>query len=61
MDSDGDTIIYNNREERNIIKAISPRKNRFLFFSGDYWHASYLPKKHDMRIIVNFNLALPTA
>jgi hypothetical protein len=60
MDSDGDTVIYNNREERKIIKSVSPRKNRFLFFSGNYWHASYLPKEHDMRIIVNFNLALPT-
>jgi len=57
MDSDGDTVIYNNEEERKIIKSVSPRKNRFLFFSGDYWHASYLPREHDIRVVVNFNLA----
>jgi hypothetical protein len=61
MDSDGDTVIYNNKEERKIIKSVSPCKNRFLFFSGNYWHAFYLPREHDIRIVVNFNLAIPTA
>jgi hypothetical protein len=60
MDSDGDTVIYNNEEERKIIKSVSPCKNRFLFFSGNYWHASYLPREHDMRVVVNFNLAIST-
>ena len=59
-DSDGETVIYNNREQRRIIKAVEPKKNRFLYFNGDYWHSAYLPQTHDLRVLINYNLALPT-
>lgn len=58
-DSDGETVIYDNRETRKIIKAVEPKKNRFLMFSGDYWHSAYLPTQHDLRVLINYNLALP--
>lgn len=59
-DADGETVIYNNREHRRIIKSVEPKKNRFLFFSGNYWHTSFVPQQHDVRLVINFNLVPPT-
>lgn len=58
--ADGNTVIYNNVEHRRIIKEVEPKKNRFLFFSGNYWHSSYVPQHHDIRLVINFNLVPPT-
>lgn len=59
-DADGNTVIYNNRERRRVVKEVEPKKNRFLLFNGDYWHSSFLPERHNVRLVINFNLVPPT-
>lgn len=55
-DSDGDTIIFSDELGDKIVEKISPKKGRFLYFSGEYYHASSPPTEHDSRIVVNINL-----
>ena len=52
-DSDGDTIFYKN-DEKTIIKKITPKKGRLVFFDGSIPHSSTPPSKSH-RIVVNFN------
>lgn len=54
--SDGDTYIFD--QNHNIIKTISPKKNRFLLFPGYYLHAGRNPVEADTRIILNYNLKI---
>ena len=65
-DSDGDTIIYNektkfdncNADDRmkfTIKKKVSPKQGRVVLFDGRHWHAAEQPN-HNLRCIVNYNL-----
>ena len=64
-DSDGDTIIYNEKtifndcgpEEMNftIKKKVSPKQGRVVLFDGRHWHTAQQPN-HNLRCIVNYNL-----
>lgn len=62
-DSEGDTIIYNEREKLRdfskytIKKKISPKKGRIVFMRGDLFHsASNLSFNGSKRIVINYNL-----
>ena len=64
-DSDGDTIIYNEKTKFDdcnpdninftIKKKVSPKKGRVVLFDGRHWHAAEQPN-HNLRCIVNYNL-----
>jgi hypothetical protein len=63
-DSDGDTIIFNEKcddkfdiNNLTIKKRITPRKNRFVLFDGDYYHTSSNPIHNEARVVINFNMA----
>lgn len=63
--SDGDTIIYNEKEifddysKYTIKQSISPKKGRIVFLRGDLFHSSSVPSiKHSKRIIINYNLSI---
>ena len=61
-DSDGDTVIYNQRNLKDkftIKKTITPKKNRLLFFNGAYCHTGHSPSKHQNRILLNSNYYIP--
>ena len=45
-------------DKKTIVKRISPKKGRFLFFDGDIWHASTNPVKSMKRIVININLSV---
>ena len=65
-DSDGDTIIYNYKTEKEgdvpffedvkELKRITPKQGRVVIFDGMYWHTAEQPKK-DVRCILNFNIS----
>ena len=50
-DSDGDTILY---KDKTIIKKVSPKKGRMVFFDGSIWHSASTPQKN-VRSVINFN------
>jgi len=62
-DSDGDTVIYNEKclsvsdleidREYTIKKTITPKANRLVFFDGHYVHTGHSPSKHNNRILLN--------
>mgnify|MGYP001170430466 FL=1 len=68
-DSDGDTIIYQNRyqnkyysvmypEEKEItkeLKRVSPKQGRVVIFDGAFYHTAEQPQK-DVRLIINYNV-----
>ena len=65
-DSDGDTIIYNEKTKFDtchahdemkftIKKKVSPKQGRVVLFDGRHWHAAEQPN-HNLRCIVNYNL-----
>ena len=59
-DSDGDTIIYKQKygEKRlwlSPYKRVSPKAGRCVFFNGLHYHSASLPKKSDVRCVVNMN------
>ena len=51
-DSDGDTILFNDKEEE--IQRITPQKGKAVFFDGNVKHCSSRPSKFS-RSILNFN------
>jgi hypothetical protein len=53
----GDTLLFED-DKKTIVKRISPKKGRFLFFDGDIWHASTNPVKSMKRIVININLSV---
>ena len=62
-DSDGDTIIYNEKEEftdfskYTIRERISSKKGRLVLFNGDLVHSASIPSsKYSKRIVINYNL-----
>jgi hypothetical protein len=59
-DTDGNTVIFDRqygepKTTYNIIKEVEPRKGRFLFFNGKYYHAARSPTNNELRLNVNFN------
>jgi hypothetical protein len=61
-DSDGPTIIYNekypvtNFKELSIKDKIYPKAGRAIFFEGDQYHSSSFPIDSTMRMVLNINL-----
>ena len=57
-DSDGDTIIYNEREKSEsytIKKKVRPKRGRVVLFDGRLYHTAEQPNNHK-RCIVNYDL-----
>ena len=65
-DSDGDTIIYNEKTKFDncrpdskinftIKKKVSPKQGRVVLFNGIHFHTAEQPN-HNLRCIVNYNL-----
>jgi hypothetical protein len=63
-DSDGDTVIYENKYEKNkevnfkdlkIKKTVSTKQGRVVIFDGHLYHTGQQPKK-DIRCIINNNV-----
>ena len=57
-DSDGDTIIYNERVESEtytIKRRVTPKQGRIVIFDGTLYHTAEQPL-HSTRCIVNYNL-----
>ena len=60
VDSDGDTIIYNEKvesEEYTIKKSVTPKQGRVVLFDGGLYHTAEQPT-NDTRCVVNYNLSL---
>ena len=60
VDSDGDTIIYNEKvesKEYTIKKSVTPKQGRVVLFDGGLYHTAEQPTK-DTRCVVNYNLSL---
>ena len=66
-DTDGDTILFKEKRDKNIIfdenykfnifKRISPKKGRGLIFNGNTYHSSSNPTNNP-RCIINFDINL---
>ena len=63
-DSDGNTVIFNERFEGSpeideskltVQKEIEPKANRLLIFDGHYIHTGHVPAYHNNRVILNSN------
>ena len=62
-DSDGDTVIYNEREEHpneqyTIKQSVTPKQGRMVIFDGGLYHAAKQPINSNTRCVVNYNLAI---
>ena len=58
IDSDGDTIIYNERTESDTYtekQRVSPKQGRVVIFEGGQYHTAEQPTK-GTRCIVNYNI-----
>lgn len=61
-DSDGPTIIYNekypvkNVKDLSIKEKINPKAGRAIFFEGDQYHSSSFPTNYNTRMVLNINL-----
>ena len=56
--SDGDTIIYNERQRSSnytIKEKVTPRKGRIVLFDGRLYHTAEQPRYHS-RCVANYNL-----
>lgn len=57
-DSDGDTVIYNEREpseEYTVKDIITPKKNRLVMFDGSCFHTGHSPSENNNRVLLNIN------
>ena len=52
-DSEGDTILFE-EDEKTIIKKITPKKGRLIFFDGHIFHCGSTPGT-STRAIINYN------
>ena len=62
-DSDGDTIIYNERKEQpegqyTIKQKVTPKKGRIVIFDGCLYHTAEQPVLKNTRCIVNYCLQI---
>tara|TARA_B000000557_G_scaffold179273_1_gene146238 strand:- start:56 stop:655 length:600 start_codon:yes stop_codon:yes gene_type:complete len=58
VDSDGDTIIYNERKESEsytIKQKVTPKQGRIVIFDGGLYHTAEQPL-NNTRCIVNYNI-----
>ena len=58
VDSDGDTIIYNERKESEsytIKQRVTPKQGRIVIFDGGLYHTAEQPL-NNTRCIVNYNI-----
>ena len=58
VDSDGDTVIYNERTRSNTYtekQRVTPKQGRVVIFEGGQYHTAEQPTK-GTRFIVNYNL-----
>ena len=58
-DSDGDTVIYNERTESNtytVKQKVTPKQGRVVIFDGSQYHTAQ-QAINSVRCIVNYNLA----
>ena len=55
-DSDGDTILYENDRE-TIIKRITPKAGRLVYFNGDIPHCASRPSENLKRMVLNINVS----
>ena len=60
-DSDGDTVIYNEREENKeqkytIKQTVTPKQGRGVIFDGGLYHTACQPINSSVRCIVNYDL-----
>jgi hypothetical protein len=61
-DSDGSTIIYNEKDPFDSLKGLSikekinPKAGRAIFFEGDQYHSSSFPSEYSNRMVLNINL-----
>ena len=65
-DSDGDTVIFNEKYTKDtkarpecaltVKRRVTPKKNRFVLFDGQYYHASTNPRDSEKRIVINYNM-----
>ena len=51
--SDGDTWLFN--DDKTLLKRISPKKGRMLFFRGDLLHAASHPCNAEKRLVINID------
>ena len=63
VDSDGDTVIYNEREKDpdgnyTIKGSVTPKQGRMVIFDGGLYHAARQPINSNTRCIVNYNLRI---
>ena len=61
VDSDGDTVIYNETEESKIYtikKSVTPKQGRMVIFDGSLYHAAEQPINSNTRCVVNYNLGV---
>ena len=58
-DSDGDTIIYNERKESKtytVKQKVTPKQGRVVLFDGGLMHTAAQPINSNVRCIVNYDL-----
>ena len=63
VDSDGDTIIYNEKDrdpegKYTIKQCVTPKQGRMVIFDGGLYHAAKQPINSNTRCIVNYNLRI---
>lgn len=58
VDSDGDTVVFNERFDRKkdltVRKRVAPAKGKAVVFDSNTWHASSNPRIHSNRVVLNF-------
>ena len=54
-DTDGDTILYNQKHPSEIKERVNPKANRLVIFDGGVLHTGCSPTKHKNRILINSN------
>ena len=52
-DCDGDTLFFNNNNE--VVKAVTPKKGRIVYFDNQILHAGQPSKESMYRVLINFN------
>ena len=53
-ESDGDTLFFD--DDGKLLKRVTPKKGRLVYFNGAIYHAGSNPIKYRERIVININL-----